>query len=551
MTVPWHANAVIYQLYVPSFQDFNRDGTGDIRGAIEKLSYIRDLGATAIWLSPCYPSPMRDGGYDVSDYRGVRDDCGTMADMDELIKSCHDLGLRIILDIVPNHTSDQHPWFQAAVREIVSGSLDTAARDRYLFLRGDGSSETPPNNWRSLFGGSAWTEIDGPPGKPGFWYLHMFAPEQPDLNWTNPAVRAEFLDIIRFWFARGVDGFRIDVAHGLFKDLAFPDVDPDSAAAKMLEATKDSPYWGRKEVFAVWEEWRRVADEYPGRMLVGEAWAPDRTSLTQYIGDERLHQVFNFDGFLHLFHVRGWEEPATIKLAITDWLEATSKTGTPATWVLENHDVPRLVTRLGGGPIGQRRARAAALLLLALPGAVYLYQGQELGLPEVDVPDDARRDPVFLRSRGTHLEAVGRDGCRVPLGWSGSSAPYGFSPSPSAEKPWLPQPTYWGDYTVEKEAADPDSILNLYKRALKLRHSLEDSGFDGFEWLETKNVGVLAFRRGRYFTCVVNTLESPTEVRVEDGDEVTAASSPEASIGNSVLRISGNTAVWLTSAQVR
>lgn len=532
----WHANVVCYQVYLPSFLDTDGDGRGDLAGVRAKLPYLCELGVSAIWLSPCYPSPLADGGYDVADYRGIRPDCGDMADMAALIDDAHTFGIKVLLDIVPNHTSDRHPWFQATLAAVRAGA---PAPGRYIVRTGRAEGQAPPNNWRSLFGGSAWTQIRDDSGTgTGQWYLHMFAPEQPDLNWTDPAVRAEFEDILVFWFDRGIDGFRIDVAHGLFKDPMLPDVDLESATAGMLEATEDSPYWGRPEVFDLWASWRRVADRYPDRLLIGEAWAPNVTELSAYVHDRRLHQVFNFDGFLHRFTAEQWPDTAGLRRAIDDWLAATAKENATATWVLENHDVPRLVTRLGGGSLGKRRAETAGLLLLALPGAVYLYQGQELGLPEVELPDEVRTDPIFLRARERGQRKEGRDGCRVPIGWAGSAPPYGFGPEGSA--PWLPQPVYWADYTVERQAQQPNSTLRCYRAALRHRKHIRGV----LRWMPDRD-GLLAFARDDGFRCVLNVSADSVVSTIAHTDYTVLIGSGPVDTTGPTFELPPDTAVWL------
>ena len=478
----WWRSAVVYQVYVRSFADSDGDGLGDLRGIRSRLAYLRDLGVDAIWLNPCYPSPQADGGYDVADYRDIDPRFGTLADMDELIAATHDHGMRILLDIVPNHTSDEHPWFRAAMAA-GSGSPERA---RYLFRDGD-DPQRPPNDWQSVFGGPAWTRLEGTDEQ---WYLHLFDAKQPDLDWSNQEVRDEFVSILRFWFDRGVDGFRIDVAHGLAKDPAMPSMGASPAGAP---GPSDHPHWDLDEVHDVYREWRRTSDAYGGdRSFVAEARVATPRRLARYVRADELHTAFNFE-----LLDAGWDAEA-MRAAIETSLEAVESVGAPATWVLSNHDVVRHVTRYGGGERGRRRARAAALLLLALPGSAYIYQGDELGLPEVeDLPAGVREDPVFIRSRGRE---PGRDGCRVPLPWSGRRAPFGFGPSGRA---WLPQPETWAALTAERQDGDPTSMLSLYRTALAHRRELASLGAGSMTWIEL-GPGALAFCRHPGFACVVN-----------------------------------------------
>ncbi|WP_089248944.1 glycoside hydrolase family 13 protein [Asanoa hainanensis] len=478
---PWWRHAVIYQVYVWSFADSDGDGIGDLEGVRSRLPYLRELGVDAVWLNPFYPSPQADNGYDVADYRDVDPRFGTLADADALIRDAHALGLRIVVDLVPNHTSSQHPWFRAAL----AAAPGDPARARYLFRDGHGAG--PPNNWTSNFGGRAWTRVPD-----GQWYLHLFAPEQPDLDWTAPEVREEFHDILRFWLDRGVDGFRIDVAHGLAKDPAMPDVSESEAV---------HPHWDLDEVHDVYRGWRRIVDAYPGdRVFVGEIWVQSVERLALYLRPDELHTAFNFAFLTAPF------DAAALRTAVDDSMRALDQVGAPPTWVLSNHDVVRHVTRYGGGALGLRRAGAAALLMLALPGSAYLYQGEELGLPEVeDLPDGVRRDPVFTRTAGAE---PGRDGCRVPLPWSGASESLGFGPGPAS---WLPQPRAWEALTVARQTADPGSMLSLYRSALAHRRSIPALASGDLTWLPAP-ADVLAFRRGTDFLCVVNVGDTPAVV---------------------------------------
>jgi alpha-glucosidase len=498
----WWQSAAIYQLYVRSFADGNGDGIGDLAGAREHLPYLAALGIDAIWFNPWYPSPMADAGYDISDYRAIEPVFGTLADADALIGEAHGHGIKIIIDIVPNHGSDQHPWFT----EALAARPGSAARSRFWFRPGRGSAgELPPNNWQSEFGGPAWTRVTEPDGTPGEWYLHLFAPGQPDFNWSSADVRRDFEDVLRFWFSRGVDGIRIDSGALLCKDPDLPDLDPGTPPGP------GHPFVDRDEVHAIYQAWRVIADEYGadgqgGRMLIGEIWLPDAARLMRYVNPDELHTVFNFP------YLNAPWDAAGLRRVIDQTLALSAPTGSPATWVLSNHDVDRVVSRYGRADtaftldrrqyfhafpvdlaLGTRRARAAALLTMALPGSVYIYQGEELGLGEVqDIPDELRQDPIWARTGGTD---PGRDGSRVPLPWSGTEPPFGFSPAGAAAQPWLPQPKEWRDLTVAAEAANPDSVLALYRAALRIRRSDTAFGDGPMSWQPAPD-GVLAFDRG-------------------------------------------------------
>jgi alpha-glucosidase len=509
---PWWRSAVIYQVYIRSFADGNGDGIGDIAGLRARLPYLKELGIDAVWINPWYPSPMADGGYDVADYRGIDPSFGTLSEAEEMIAEAHALGIRVILDIVPNHTSDKHPWFE----EALAAPPGSPERERFVFRDGKGpGGMLPPNDWRSRFGGRAWTRTSGPDGTPGQWYLHLFAPEQPDLNWASREVRAEFEAILRFWFDRGVDGFRIDVAHGLAKDPALPDLGlPDELLFDTERHRENHPHWDLDSVHEIYQTWRKIADSYAGdRVFVAEAHVrPER--LANYLRPDELHTAFNF-----AFLKSAWT-PAALREVIDGSVASLGSVGAPTTWVLSNHDVPRHVTRYGRGTtftrehdvdagpcdreLGTRRARAATLLMLALPGSAYLYQGEELGLWEVeDIPQELLRDPTWERSNHT---VRGRDGCRVPIPWSGPDSPFGFGPRGS--KPWLPQPAEWRELTAQKQSGTPGSTLELYRSALRLRR--EQPGFAGetLRWLDVPE-GLLAFERGPDLRCAANLSGEP------------------------------------------
>ena len=537
----WWRSAVVYQIYPRSFADADGDGIGDIAGIRARLPYLAELGVDAIWISPWYPSPMKDAGYDVSDYRDVEPVFGTLDEAEALLKESHDLGLKVLLDIVPNHSSDQHVWFQ----EALVAPPGSRARERFLFREGRGvDGEEPPNDWQSQFGGRAWTRVPD-----GQWYLHLFAPEQPDLNWSDPEVIADFEETLRFWFDRGVDGFRIDVAHGLVKAEGLLDVG-ELVWPRHTEASdpyEEHPHWDRPPVHEIYRSWRRIADSYADkRIFVAEAWVQPASRLVDYIRPDELHTAFNFE-FLNT----PWRADM-LRRTIDRTVAAHRQVGAPPTWVLANHDVPREVSRYARPQpltddrvwlgdllaheadfaLGARRAAAAALLMLALPGGAYVYQGEELGLPEVeDLPADVLQDPRSWQTGPEHT----RDGCRVPIPWSGSEPPYGFSPAGAAE-PWLPMPATWSGLTVEAESADDASMLSLYRRALRLRRELPALGEGDLHWLDLGE-GVLAFSRTPGFVCVVNI--SGADVTLPAG-EVLLASTP---LHDQVLP--SDAAVWL------
>ncbi|MEU2655782.1 glycoside hydrolase family 13 protein [Streptomyces sp. NPDC007325] len=527
-TAPWWRSAVIYQVYIRSFADGDGDGMGDIAGIRSRLPYLKALGVDAIWINPWYTSPMADHGYDVADFRDIDPMFGTLADAEALIEEAHEHGIRVIPDLVPNHTSDRHSWFQ----EALAAGPGSPARERYVFRPGRGpDGAEPPNDWLSVMGGRAWTRLPD-----GEWYLHLFAPEQPDLNWEHPEVHAEFESILRFWFSRGVDGFRIDVAHGLIKDPALPDLasGPGGSGEGTPLPPGQHPFWDRDAVHEVYRAWRKVADEFPGdRAFVAEAWADTPERLAAYVRPNGLHTAFNFD-----FLVSAWNAK-DLRAVIDDSLAMLGAVGAPATWVLSNHDVMRHVSRYGRetvrrwqtnggnelGPFdrerGTRRARAAALMMLALPGGAYVYQGEELGLPEVeDLPEALLQDPIWERSGHTER---GRDGCRVPLPWSRTGRPYGFSPDGASAEPWLPQPADWSELSVEAQTGDPASVLELYRNALRLRRELPELGDGSLTWLDTP-ADVLAFGREPGFVCVVNLSAEP--YALPDHGSVLLASGP-------------------------
>lgn len=554
----WWRDAVIYQVYPRSFKDSNGDGMGDLGGVTQKLPYLKHLGVDAVWLSPFYLSPQHDAGYDVADYRTVDPRFGSLEDFDRLREEAHRLGLKIIVDLVPNHTSEDHEWFRAAL----ASEPGSPERDRYMFREGRGENgEEPPNNWKSLFGGRAWTRVPD-----GQWYLHLFDSSQPDLNWENPEVWEEFRAILRFWLDRGADGFRVDVAHGMIKAPGLPDWDEQVHMVEGTDAqgaqdepdgpskTMDTgPYFDQDGVHEIYRDWHTVLQEYPGdRMLVVEAWVGPAERLARYVRPDEAQQAFNFD-----FLVAGWHRDRmrdTIEIS----LRANAAVGAPSTWVLSNHDTVRHASRYGlssrtaypngigaqdeqpHAGQGLRRARAAALVELSLPGSAYIYQGDELGLPEhTELPDAARQDPTFHRTAGSEL---GRDGARVPLPWAPVGDGLGFGPDP-----WLPQPESFAGITVDHQLGDPQSTLNLYRRALELRHDLE-LGTAEFAWhpLSEGDQDVLAYTMscgtGETVLVAANLGESEIGFDELSRGELLLASGQNAVVND---RLSVDSAVWL------
>ncbi|AXJ10212.1 alpha-amylase family glycosyl hydrolase [Arthrobacter sp. PM3] len=450
----WWQSAVIYEVYPRSFADGDGDGVGDLAGLTARLPYIAALGVDGIWMTPFQPSPQVDQGYDVTDYCGVDPLFGTMDQFDVLLSAAHALGLRVLLDVVPNHCSSENPLFQAAL----AAGPGSPERDMFHFVEGQDGG-TPPNNWQSVFGGRAWSRATPGSVTDTDWYLHLFSAGQPDWNWRNPAVGDYFDGVLRFWFDKGVDGLRIDVAHALFKADGLPDSPSEGG---VVDGLRSNPQVSDQEdVHGVYRRWRTLAEKYePHRLLVGEVnLEPARAA--RYTRADEMHQAFAF-AFVKL----GWDAEAWA--AVGNELEAARlEHGAAPTWALENHDIVRSVTRFGGGSLGAPRAQAALVALLGLPGAAYLYQGQELGLPEVDVPVEARVDPMWARG------GVCRDGARVPLPWTeDASLNHGFSLGESIADPWLPVPAGWGTHAVERQEQDPTSPLNLTKAALELRRQL-------------------------------------------------------------------------------
>jgi alpha-glucosidase len=561
----WWRQAVIYQIYPRSWADADGDGIGDLPGITSRLPHLQALGVDAIWLSPFYTSPQADAGYDVADYRDVDPIFGTLADADAMIARAHELGLKVIVDMVPNHSSDEHVWFQSAL----AAGPGSAERERYMFREGRGEhGELPPNNWESVFGGAAWTRITEADGRPGQWYLHLFDPKQPDFNWEHPEVRAEFESILRFWLDRGVDGFRVDVAHGLIKQDGLPDTEEERTVmlghaehdddatpavqqedAPRIDHTKRSPMWDQDGVHEVYRAWRKILESYgtPDRILCAEAWVEPQERAVKYVRPDEMHQAFNFD-----FLTSSWVAE-DLKAVITSSLHAADSVGAPSTWVLSNHDVVRHASRLGFAPgtprvngisatdpqpdraLGLRRARAATALMLALPGGAYVYQGEELGLPDsTDMPAEFRQDPTFARTDGAE---TGRDGCRVPMPWSADGPSLGFGPSANT---WLPQPDVYAQYAVDQQEGVAGSTLELYRSLLANRRRLA-LGTGSLTWVDGYAADVVALTNGadeRERVLVVANLGAEPVALPEDAEVVVASGPLEAGL------VPTDTTVW-------
>jgi alpha-glucosidase len=548
---PWWRDAVTYQIYIRSFADANGDGIGDVEGIRSRLPYLKELGVDAIWITPWYPSPQNDHGYDVSDYMDIEPQYGTLADAEKLIKETHEHGIKFIVDVVPNHTSDQHKWFQAALKA-APGSPE---RDRYMFCDGKGpNGDLPPNNWEAVFGGCAWERVIEVDGKPGQWYLHLFAIEQPDLNWENPEVRSHLEDVLKFWLDRGVDGFRIDVAHGMIKYPGLPDIPEVNTTSEML-APHERPFWDQEGVHEIYRSWRKILDSYPGeRMAVAEAWVSPASRIARYVRADELQNSFNFEMLTTL-----WKADE-IKAKIDNSMAALVEVGAPPSWVFNNHDVVRSVDRLDlgltnngestftrqGDPAkfniarGTLRAKSATLMTLALPGGTYLYQGEELGLPEVrDLPEDRLTDPRWKMSG---YKDRGRDGCRVPLPWkSEPTAGFGFSTNDLLEldQSWLPMSPWMGNFSAESQDGVAGSTLTMYREALALRKLEEGLGDGPMSWIEAGK-DVVAFSRPGNFACYINF---GAAIEIPAGAKVLISSGPLE--GDSIPT---DTAAWLRLA---
>lgn len=558
--IPWWQVAVIYQVYPRSFADADADGMGDLRGVASKLGYLKNLGVDAVWLSPFYKSPQADAGYDVADYRQIDPLFGTLADFDDMLARAHAQDIRIIVDLVPNHTSDEHVWFQ----EALAAAPGSAERDRYIFREGKGpNGDQEPNNWQSLFGGPAWTRTVNDDGTPGQWYLHLFDVKQPDLNWDNDDVHAEMRDVLRFWLDRGVDGFRVDVAHGMIKAEGLPDWSEKVSMVQGTEqpAVKETPpYFDQEGVHAIYEEWNAVLAEYDGdRMMVAEAWVEPMERIFRYVRAGEMQQAFNF-GFL----LAGWNAQNIVE-NVTETLAAAAAVGAPPTWVLSNHDTVRHCSRFGladpttfpkgiaaqdeqpDEALGAARGRAAAMVMLALPGSAYIYQGDELTLPEhTTLPDEYRQDPSFFRTNGVER---GRDGCRIPLPWAAGTPGLGFSrtvddgdaPATAGASPWLPQPESYSRYAADQQVGVAGSAFELYRSMLALRAERE-LGRGRLEWAPQNDPaqGVLSYTNGE-LQVVANMGTEP--VVIPDHLEIVQASSVDAVTSQGLL--APDAALWL------
>lgn len=565
----WWRDAVIYQVYPRSFADADGDGIGDLRGITSRLDHLAELGVDAVWLSPFYRSPQKDAGYDVADYRDVDPLFGTLADFDELLAAAHARDIKVIVDVVPNHTSDQHEWFRSAL----AADEGSAERARYIFRPGQGQhGELPPNNWQSIFGGPAWTRVSAGPGASvgdgadGDWYLHLFDSSQPDLDWTNPEVRSEFESVLRFWLDRGVDGFRVDVAHGMIKAEGLPDwegsvamvegSDPGAPEDGSTGAGNSGPMFDQDGVHEIYRDWHRVLAEYDGdRALVAEAWVEPLSRLARYVRADEMHQAFNFS-----FLVTEWNAPS-LRTVIEASLRANDEVGAPTTWVLSNHDVVRHATRLGlpeanarpngifatdpqpDAELGLHRARAATLFMLGLPGSAYLYQGEELGLPDhTALPNEVREDPAYFRTKGAE---AGRDGCRVPLPWQSDAPGLGFSPTGET---WLPQPESFRPLAADAQRGVTDSTYEMYRTALGLRREAS-MGSAAMSWAPqyADSTDVISFvstgSRGER-TVLMNIGQEPVALPL--GVEVVCASGPLEQVEPGSVLVPTDTTVWFT-----
>ena len=481
-TTEWWRDAVGYEVYIRSFADGDDDGVGDLAGLTERLDHLAWLGVDVVWVTPFYPSPMVDFGYDVSDYCDVHPLFGDLDDFDRLIAKADSLGLRVVIDVVPNHSSDQHPWFQAA-----RSSPDAPERDYYHWR--DGTPDGPPfNNWIGMFGGSAWSYDDVAAQQ----FLHLFLPEQPDLNWANPAVNDEFDRILRFWLDRGVSGFRIDVAHAMAKDPQLRDnpvlyeIDGTEHRWVQFDSLRHDHDILQPEAHDIFRRWRKIVEEYDA-VLIGETYVLDPDDFGSLLPGDGLHVGFWFK----TMHVE-WDATA-IRESLAAPLEAAN---TPVGWVQASHDDPRPPTRFGGGAIGRDRSLALSTLLLALPGMPFLYQAEELAIPDGVVPPERKSDPVG----GDDVDA-GRDGCRTPVPWSLEPGE-GFS---RTAEPWLPSSHDTVDQTVAGQQADPDSPLHRVRRLIEVRRGLDRDAV--VEWIDCDD-RLVRYRRGGH-EVVANIGRSP------------------------------------------
>lgn len=535
-TAAWWRDNLCYEIFPRSFADQNGDGIGDFKGITSRLKYLATLGINSIWLTPFYPSPQADAGYDVSDYRNIDPALGTLDDFDVMLKEAHALGIRVIIDIVPNHTSDQHAWFKRAL----AAAPGSAERAWYHFKDGRGENgELPPNNWTSLFGGSAWKQVPGEKQ----WYLHLFSTHQPDLNWENPAVQDAFDDVLKFWLDRGVDGLRIDAANNLTKAEGLPDSTPDNtsrAGNKLI-----GPMFDQDSVHDIYRRWRKLIDTYPDRMMVAEAFGVSPVSrLLNYVRSDELHQAFNFDYMFSTWNANSYQ------MLISNYIENLTKANVPCNWVTSSHDQVRITSRLGltnagsapmgldstteqpNEQLGLDRARALLLLTMLLPGALYLYQGEELGLPNHTTMEPRfRQDPRYFDSNGA---MIGRDGARIPLPWKAKAPAFGFGPS---DRSWLPQPDSFARYAVDVQEKDKQSTLNLYRRLIALRTQYE-LGLGTLQWFPSPRNDVLIARNGALCVCI-NFGYTPVDL---PAGKVIEQSRPGINKGTV---LPGNSAVWI------
>ena len=516
----WH-KAVLYEVFLRSFADANDDGEGDIAGLVSRLPYIKDLGVDAVWISPWYVSPMRDGGYDVKNFLDVDPLFGTLEDVQNLIDASHELGLRVVLDLVSNHCSSQHPWFQSALAS-PEGSKE---REWFYFKdgRGEGGNE-PPNDWKSIFGGPAWTRTQNPDGTPGQWYFNLFDSSQPDLNWKNEEVLKHFDEILRFWFDRGVDGFRLDAVSAIGKDDDYRDMGFAPDDLYRPDIWGPVPFFDADGVHDVLRRWRRVAREYPTeKFLVGEVVVRDVDRLARYLRRDELQSTLSFDLCKIVWDANAFRQ------MINTLHGACFECHSWMTWTLSSHDEKRTVSRYSqDGPAegvladvtqtGRERARSGYLLALTLPGSACIFQGEELGLWEVtDIPEDKLQDPIYFR---TGKQELGRDGCRVPLPWEKEGTSLGFS---SSHEAWLPQPQGWADVSVATQLDDTSSTLRFFRSVLALRSTIFNDDEWAFTW-DPSPTGVLVLRRGPDFRCVVNFSGEPFQIGPDE--EALVSSSP-------------------------
>lgn len=517
----WHG-AVGYEVYVRSFADSDGDGLGDLPGVRAKLAYLADLGVDLVWLTPFYPSPQADHGYDVADYLDVDERFGTLADLQGLIADAHELGLRIVVDLVPNHTSEQHPWFEDA-----RSSRDAERRDWYVW-RDPAPDGGPPNNWVSHFGGPAWA-LDEATGQ---YYMHLFLPEQPDLNWANDEVRAAFEQILTTWFDRGVDGVRIDVAHSLVEDPAFRDNPriapvPDDPTLDELFGQFDHVYdVDQPEVLDIYRAWNRVAADHD-RLLLGEVYLLDPAKLARYVAGDALHLAFSFDTLKV-----GWDADA-IRETLRSYVQSS---GDSVAWPLSSHDDPRAATRFGGGDLGARRALAYLTFLCGLPGVPFLYQGDELGLDDGILDPSIARDPVAVRNTGES----GRDGVRTPMLWEPRPG-FGFTHG----EPWLPfGANHDNGRTAAAQASDPTSWLERTRALLAVRRQL-GALTDGSAttWVTDDGPVIAVDRGGEVLVALhVGDGEGPAALVLPDGSRLLYASDDETTMIGEQLQLSEDAA---------